>query len=32
MNSTDTTARAAMPARVAKESDVRFGAEPKGAV
>ena len=32
MNSTDTTARAAMPARVAKESDVRFGAMPEGAV
>ena len=32
MNSTDTTARAAMHARVAKESDVRFDAEPKRAV
>ena len=32
MNSTDTTARAAMPARVAKESDVHFDAEPEGAV
>lgn len=32
MNSTDTTARAAMPARVAKESDVRFDAEPERAV
>ena len=32
MNNTDTTARAAMPARVAKESDVRFGAMPEGAV
>lgn len=32
MNSTDTTARAAMPARVAKESDVRFGAMPERAV
>lgn len=32
MNSTDTTARAAMPARVAKERDVRFGAMPEGAV
>ena len=32
MNSTDTTARAAMPACVAKESDVRFDAEPEGAV
>ena len=32
MNNTDTTARAAMPARVAKESDVRFGAMPERAV
>ena len=32
MNSTDTTARAAMPTRVAKESDVRFGGMPEGAV
>lgn len=32
MNNTDTTARAAMPARVAKESDVRFGGMPEGAV
>lgn len=32
MNSTDTTARAAMPTRVAKESDVRFDAEPERAV
>ena len=32
MNSTDTTARAAMPTRVAKESDVRFGAMPEDAV
>lgn len=32
MNSTDTTARAAMPTRVAKESDVRFDAAPEDAV
>ena len=32
MNSADTTARTAMPARVAKESDVRFDAEPERAV
>ena len=32
MNSTDTTARAAMLTRVAKESDARFDAAPEGAV
>lgn len=32
INSTDTTARAAMPTRVAKESDARFDAAPEDAV